>query len=118
MPEYVNGWLGSVLDSPAKIKLLTFFYHNQHAMDDAHGLSIWVGLDSEGVSLAAEELVQAHVLNKFGDGSHAIFSFNTDDENVKRAVEDYVNAHALPLESHFPTLNDFLQGRNSTHGQN
>ncbi len=114
MPKGCNGWLSAVLDSPAKVELLAFFYHNQYAMDDATGLSIWLGLDVERVSVAAEELSQAHVLNKIGDGKDAVFTFNHNDE-VKKAVEDFITTYYLPLDQRYQVLNDLLQGRTLSH---
>lgn len=114
MPRGHNGWLSAVLDSPAKLELLAFFYHNQYAMDDAAGLSIWLGLDLEGVSVAAEELSQAHVLNKIGDGKDAIFTLNHDDD-VKKAVENFITTYYLPLDRRCQILNDLLQGRTLSH---
>jgi hypothetical protein len=110
MPKGHNGWLSAVLDSPAKIELLAFFYHNPYAMDDATGLSIWLGLDLEGVSVAAEELSRAHVLTKIGEGKDAVFAFNRD-EDVQKAVENFINAYYLPLDQRYQILNDLLQGR-------
>lgn len=83
-------------------------------MDDATGLSIWLGLDLEGVSVAAEELSQAHVLTKIGDGKDAIFTFNPDDD-VKKAVENFITTYYLPLDRRYQTLNDLLQGRTLSH---
>lgn len=110
MPQCHNGWLRAALDSPAKVELLAFFYHNQYTMDDAAGLSRWLGLDLEGVSVAAEELSQAHVLTKIGEGKDAIFALNRDAD-VQKAVEHFINTYYLPLDRRYQILSDLLQGR-------
>ncbi len=115
MPKCHNGWLSAALDSPAKLELLAFFYHNPYTVDSAIGLSVWLGLDLERVARAVEELAQAHLLIKLGDGEDAVFAFNNEDENVKQAVDRFIHTQYLPLGQRFQTLNDLLQGGNHSH---
>jgi hypothetical protein len=114
MPNGCNGWLRAVLDSPAKIELLAFFYQNPYAMDDVAGLSIWLGLDVEKVSIAAEELCQARVLTKIGDGKNAVFTLS-HEEDIKKAAENFITTYYLPLDRRHQILNDLLQGRTLSH---
>ncbi|MCS6858840.1 MAG: hypothetical protein NZT92_00805 [Abditibacteriales bacterium] len=110
MPTSHNGWLRAVLDSPAKVELLAFFYLNQYTVDDAAGLSRWLGLDLEKVSIAAEELSQAHILTKIGEGKDAVFTLNRD-EKIQEAVENFIKTYYLPLDQRHQILSDLLQGR-------
>ncbi|MBI3922224.1 MAG: hypothetical protein HY318_12455 [Armatimonadetes bacterium] len=65
--------LEDILDSPAKKGILRFFQQNRHTMDTADGLALWIGFPPEVTVVAAEALVEAHLLERIGEGKDAIY---------------------------------------------
>jgi len=79
-----------IADSIVKVELLLFFHSNPMAMDTARGLSMWLGMDMRAVEKAADELADAMVLKRYGEGEDAVYTL-TDDPEVKRAVVEFVS---------------------------
>ncbi len=74
--EYPRGdplSLASLLDTPAKRWIVRFFQQNRYTMDTADGLAIWTGLSREKAAGAAEALVNAHLLDRIGEGDAAVY---------------------------------------------
>jgi hypothetical protein len=82
--------IGSVVDSVVKVELLLFFAAHPTAMDSAKGLSMWLGRDEKTVEQAANELVEATILVRYGEGEEAIYMLSQDPQ-VKDAVCHFVS---------------------------
>ncbi|MFA4015716.1 MAG: hypothetical protein RUDDFDWM_000808 [Candidatus Fervidibacterota bacterium] len=92
--EAQNGLLrtiGHAVDSVVKVELLLFFAAHPTAMDSAKGLSMWLGRDEKSVEKAANELVEAAILVRYGEGEEAIYMLSQDPQ-VKDAVCHFVSA--------------------------
>lgn len=79
MTETLRSFLYEVLNTPLKQELLAFLATNQ-GMDTAQGLSVWLGRPKEEIQAAAEELVQAGLLKRQGEGENAIYSYSPREE--------------------------------------
>lgn len=82
--------MASIADSIAKVELLLFFHSNPMAVDSAKGLSIWLGRDPRVVEEAANELVDAMVLTRYGEGEEAVYTLANDSEIIG-ALEEFVS---------------------------
>lgn len=81
------GTLAEVLACPAEHRLASFFAKNRATMDNVEGLARWTGLARELVAQAVEALVGAHFLERFGEGSKAVYMLVADNGVVQEALQ-------------------------------
>lgn len=82
--------LALIANSIVKVELLLFFHSNPMAVDNARGLSMWLGRDYKTIEQAANELADAMILKRFGEGEDAVYTL-TDDPDVKKALMEFVS---------------------------
>jgi len=82
--------LNSICDSIIKIGLVIFLHQNPGALDTAEGLSRWLGKTEKEVQNALEELVFVGIVDVFGEGSSAIYSY-TQDEHILQVIDQFIN---------------------------
>jgi len=81
--------LNSICDSIIKIGVVIFLHQNPGALDTAEGLSRWIGKTEKEVQQALDELVKAGIVEVFGEGSSAIYSY-TQDEQVLQVIDQFI----------------------------
>ncbi|MCS7187254.1 MAG: ATP-binding protein [Armatimonadota bacterium] len=107
MNETLRSFLREVLNTPLKQELLAFLASNQ-AMDTAQGLSIWLGRTKEEIQKAAEELVEAGLLNRQGEGEDAIYSYYPREE-VTGLVDAFLQLYQTARSQLMEELNKARQ---------
>lgn len=100
--------LDEILDSVVKLELLLFFHSNPAAMDSAEGLSIWLGRDAERIRQAADELVEATILDRWGEGENAIYCY-TSNPQVRSMISDFVDSELTSKEKRDMLFRELLQ---------
>lgn len=85
----VQDLLNSICNSIIKIGLVIFFHQNPGALDTAEGLARWVGKKETEVKKAMDELAKTGIIEVFGEGPSAIYSY-TQDEVLLKAIDKFI----------------------------
>ncbi|MCS7252911.1 MAG: hypothetical protein RMK18_05035 [Armatimonadota bacterium] len=101
--------VASIANSIVKVELLLFFHSNPMAMDSAKGLSMWLGRDQKAIEQAANELVEAMILRRYGEGEDAVYAL-ADDPEVRRALMDFVSTTLSSKERRNAFLKQLMRG--------
>lgn len=101
--------LALIANSIVKVELLLFFHSNPMAVDSARGLSMWLGRDCKAIEQAADELADAMILKRFGEGEDAVYTL-TDDPDVKKALMEFVSTVLSSREGRDAFLKRLLCG--------
>ena len=85
-------FIAKVANSFVKIELIKFFYHNPHFLGGGQDLSLAIGRDLKRVSKGINDLVVHGVIQKSGQKSAAIWSYQPDKtmhKKISRFVQSY-----------------------------
>jgi len=110
--------LHAILDSMVKLDLLVFLYKNPDTIDDAVGLSHWIGHDEEAVRRALSALEEVGIVERAGKGPDAVYTW-TSDPQVRNAIERFMQERFFPRESRLRLIAEILQReeREELHGK-
>lgn len=104
----VHLFVRRIANTPLK-KELIWLLHENRIMDTCHGLANWMNRRESDVRAAAEELVNAGLLQRIGEGEDAIYQYAPSPELapiVEKFVASYSSARSL--------LSDYLSELQST----
>jgi len=70
-------------------KVLMFFNENQHCIDTAKGISLWVGYDVGLLQASLNRLVKENILLHHKTASISAYSY-TNNKDIVKKIEKYV----------------------------
>lgn len=104
----VNLFIRHIANTPLK-KELIWLLHENRIVDTCHGLANWMNRRESDVRAAVEELVNAGLLQRIGEGEDAIYQYAPSPELapiVEKFVTSYASARSI--------LSDYLSELQST----
>jgi len=85
----IKEFIRTVADTQVKKDLVVFFHQNP-CMDNCQGLSVWVNQTAEEIAAEIDDLVEAGILRKDGEGPGAIYSYDPKPE-MRGIIQEFVN---------------------------
>ena len=104
----VELFISSIANTPLK-KELIWLLHENRVMDTYRGLASWMNRREADVREAAEELANAGLLRRIGEGEEAVYQYAPPPELapvIEKFIASYVSARSL--------LSDYLSELQST----
>ncbi|MBI2874579.1 MAG: hypothetical protein HYY09_05790 [Firmicutes bacterium] len=86
--------LDSLVDSFAKLDLITYFHGNPWSMDTAEGLARHIGRPLEKVEESALALTRQGVLKVFQQDHKPVYSFNSSTQT--RVIDKFLAFYSTP----------------------
>ncbi|MFH1854244.1 MAG: hypothetical protein ABH815_02920 [Candidatus Omnitrophota bacterium] len=82
-----------ILKNEVMKKIVLFFNENQHSIDTAKGISVWIGCDSNKVQRSLDKLVKKGILINHKTVSTDAYSYTTERDIIKK-IEKYIKTLA------------------------